>query len=119
MSFKAKTNMYGGLERHKVPLAIRGDIMRPGLDFDEPRTASHISSQTGRQILIEAGVAEGHTYASWDVPGAYMRAPNNLKLHIVMAQSPRADGTKKALGKVCVLRRAMPGDKSAKQSWDA
>lgn len=57
MNFKAKTSIYGELERHKVRLAIRGDRMCPGLDFDETRTVSHMPSQSGRGPLIAAGVA--------------------------------------------------------------
>ena len=36
-----------------------------------------------------------------------------------MAQPKRADGTYTAPGKVCLLRRAMPGEKSANQNWDS
>lgn len=109
MAFKANTNMYGGLDRHKVRLAISGDRMRPGLDFDKTRTASHLPSQAGRSLLISVGVSEGHVFRSLDVSGAYMRAPRNPNLRIVMAQPPRSNGTKKAPAKVCVLRRATPG----------
>lgn len=39
MTFKAKANVYGGLERHKVRCVTRGDRMRPGwdtgVDFDK------------------------------------------------------------------------------------
>ena len=45
MTYKAKTNQYGGLERHTAILAIRGDRMRPGIYFDKTRTASHLPSQ--------------------------------------------------------------------------
>lgn len=62
MAYKAKTNQYGGLERHKSILAIPGDRMRPGIDFEETRTASHMPSQAGRRLLILAGVAEGHYF---------------------------------------------------------
>lgn len=60
MTFKAKPNMYGGLHRYKVRCAIRGDRMRPGIDFDETRTASYMPSQAGRRLLMAACVAEGH-----------------------------------------------------------
>jgi hypothetical protein len=43
----AKTNMYRGLERRKARCAIRGDRMRPVVDFDEVRTASHMQSKAG------------------------------------------------------------------------
>ena len=119
MTYKAKTNQYGGLERHKARLAIRGDRMRPGIDFDETRTASHMPSQAGRSIIIMAGVAEGHSFRALDVPGAYMRSTKDPNIRVVMAQPKRADGTYEAPGKVCLLRRAMPGEKSANQNWDS
>lgn len=60
--YKAKTNHYGGLEKHKARLKIRGDGMRPGVAFGETKTVSHMLSQAGRRLLILAGVAEGHSF---------------------------------------------------------
>lgn len=34
--------------KHKVRCEIRGDIIRPGIDFDDTHTASHMPSQAGR-----------------------------------------------------------------------
>lgn len=118
MNFKAKTYIYGGLKRHKVQCAIRGHRMRPGVDFDDARTASHGPYQAGRRLLIAACVAEGHVMQSWDIHGAYLREPNNPTLRIVMKQPPKPSESQIAPGKVCALRRAMPGDKSANQAWD-
>lgn len=46
LTLKVKTNQFGGPEKHKVRLSIRGDRMRPGIDFDETRTQSHMPSQS-------------------------------------------------------------------------
>lgn len=93
--------------------------MRPGVDFDGRRTASsHMPSHAGRRLLIASRVAEGHVLQSWDIPGAYLSAPNSPNLRVVMKQPPRSSGTHIAPGKVCVSRRTMPGDKSANQAWD-
>jgi hypothetical protein len=59
-NFKAKTNQYGGLERRKVHIAIRGDRMRPDRDFDPTRTAAHMPSMTGRRLLLAVAVANKH-----------------------------------------------------------
>lgn len=59
-----------------------------------------------------------HVLQTWDIPGAYLRAPNNPNIRVVMKQPPRSSGTQVAPGKVRILRRAMPGDKSANQAWD-
>lgn len=70
-------------------------------------------SQAGLRMLLAAAAAESNAVASWDMPGAYMRAPNDPHFRLAMHQPPRADGTLSAPGKVCVRRRAMPGDPSA------
>lgn len=44
LSLKDKTNQYGALDRHKCRLSIHGDGMRPEIDFEETRTASHMLS---------------------------------------------------------------------------
>lgn len=68
MTFRPKTNQYGGLKKHKVRCAIRGHRMRPGLDFDEKRTDSHMPSQAVRRLFLAAAAAEGYAVKSWDVP---------------------------------------------------
>eukprot|EP00173_Palmaria_palmata_P004417 Plantae.Rhodophyta-Palmaria_palmata.ctg5955.p1 GENE.Plantae.Rhodophyta-Palmaria_palmata.ctg5955~~Plantae.Rhodophyta-Palmaria_palmata.ctg5955.p1 ORF type:complete len:296 (+),score=29.01 Plantae.Rhodophyta-Palmaria_palmata.ctg5955:187-1074(+) len=119
LTLKVKTNQFEGSEKHKVRLSIREDRMRPGIDFDETRTQSHMPTQSGRRLLVLAGVAEGHSFRSLDVPGAFMRAPNEPNIRVVMAQPTRSNGTPLHSGKICLLRRAMPGEKSANQNWDS
>lgn len=113
MNFKSKTSQYGVLEKHKVKCKIRGDRMRPGLDFDEARTASHMPSQAGRRLHLNAAAAQGYVVESWVVPGVYMNAPNDPRFRVTMRQPPMADVSYNEPGKVCLLRRAMPGDPAA------
>lgn len=104
ISYKAKINQYGCLEKHKARLAMRGDRMRPGVDFEETRTTYQMPSQAGRCLLILAGVAEGHSFQSLDIYGAYMKSPNDPNLRVLMAQPKRSDGTCEKPEKVCFLR---------------
>jgi hypothetical protein len=60
--------------------------MRPGVDFDEMRTASHMPSQSGRRFLLAEAAAEGAAVQSWDVPGVYMRAPADPRYRVTMQQ---------------------------------
>jgi hypothetical protein len=101
IGYKAKTNTCGGLEHSKARCAIRGDRMRPGVDFDEMRNASHMTSKSGRRFLLAVAAAEGAAVKSWDVPGAYMRAPADPRYRVTMQQLPKVDGTLAAPGKVC------------------
>lgn len=57
MTFRAKTNMYGSLDRHKVGCAFSGDRMRPAAQIDETRTSSHMPRKPGRRILLVGAVA--------------------------------------------------------------
>jgi hypothetical protein len=45
--YKAKAIVYGGLERRKAPYEIHRYRMRPSVNFDEMRTASHMPPQSG------------------------------------------------------------------------
>lgn len=84
MAFRAKTNIFCGLARQKDHCEIRGDRMRPGFDFDEMRTASHIPSQAGCRLLLAAAAAEGYAVTSLGTPGAYMRASNDPCFRVPM-----------------------------------
>lgn len=44
LTLKVKINQFAGPEEHKISLSIRGDRMRPEIDFDEARTQSHTPS---------------------------------------------------------------------------
>lgn len=76
--------------------------MRPGVGFDEMRTASHLPSQAGRRLLIASCLDEEHVLQSCDIPGFYLRAPNNPNIRVVMKKQPRSNETQVAPGKVCV-----------------
>jgi hypothetical protein len=91
--------------------------MRPGVDFDE-WTASHMPSQSGRRFLQAVAAIEGAAVQSWDIPGAYMRTLADPRYRVTMQQQPNIDGTLAAPGKVCVMRRAMPGVPDANALWE-
>lgn len=99
MTYKAKTNKCGGVDRHKARCAIRGDIMKPRQHFDQTRTASHMPSQAARRLLLSAAVSKGPVVQSYDIPGSYMRAQNDPNIRITMTLTPLSDGTLKALAK--------------------
>lgn len=105
----ARTNQFGGFERHKARCAIRGDQLRPGLDVDKARIASHITSQAGRRALL-AAAAEGYAVASFYVPGSFMRGPNDPRFRFTMRQPPISDDMLASFEKICVLRRAILRD---------
>lgn len=98
---------------HKVKCAIRKDRMRPEIEFDETRTASNITSKAERRLLLSTSVAEDYKVKSWEIPVAYIKSPNNPRFRPTINQPPLADGSYRSPGKVCILRRAMPGDPSA------
>lgn len=118
MNFKAKNNIYRGLEKHKMGCAIRGNRMKKRMDFDKTRTASQIPSQSGRKQLIASAAAQGYEVQSWDIPGAFIRAPSDPRFRVIMTQPPLANGTYKETGKIYVIRRAMKGDPASNAQWD-
>lgn len=52
--------MYGEIERQKVQFAIRGNKMRPEIDFGEARKTYCIPAQAGLKLVLLAGVAKNH-----------------------------------------------------------
>lgn len=90
MTFRAKANLCGGLERHKVGCAIGRDGIRPLGHFDEHRTASHMPSQAGARILLAGAAAINIEVESWDVRRAYVYAPGNPNFRVTMTQPARS-----------------------------
>lgn len=64
-------------------------------------------------MLLAAAAAEEYFVKSWDKPGAYINEPNDPRFRFTMKQLSMGDGSYRAKGSVCVLRRAMPGDPAA------
>ena len=89
--------------------------MKPGKQFDETRTASHMPSQAAKRLLLAAAVSDGHVIQSYDISGAFMRSPNDPNIRVTVTQAARSDGTFKAPGKICIMRRAMQGSTHAMQ----
>jgi hypothetical protein len=68
--------------------------------------------------LLAVAAAEVAAVQSWDVPSAYMRAPADPRYRVTMQQPPKFDGRLAAPGKVCSIRRAMPGAPDANALWE-
>lgn len=117
MTYKVKTDEQGDPERLKAGCAIRGDQMRAGVEYNPQGTASHTASHPARRLIVAAAAAKGHAMQSWDVPGAYPRAPCDPAHRQTMHQPPCFDGTYAAPGKICVIRRAMQGAPDAGHIW--
>eukprot|EP00171_Calliarthron_tuberculosum_P020559 IDg20559t1 len=54
-----------------------GDLMIPGREFNPAATSSHVPSHAARRLLLAAAAAAGYDVQSWDIPGAYPRAPSD------------------------------------------
>jgi hypothetical protein len=50
-TYKLKTDNEGQPSKYKARCAIRGDLMRPGVDFDCTRRAAHNPSQSDKRFL--------------------------------------------------------------------
>lgn len=106
MAFSLKTNLFDGLEGHKVRCVIRDDRMRPGLDSEDMLTASHMPSKSGRCLLRATAPAESYAVTSFDVPGTYARSSNDPRLRVTKKQPPRAGSFLAATEMIGVMRRA-------------
>jgi Reverse transcriptase (RNA-dependent DNA polymerase) len=118
MTYKVKHDANGGYVKHKARCAIRGDLMEAGTEYDPLRTSSHTPSHTARRTLLAAAAAASHVVESWDVPGAFPRAPTDQRYRQTMKPPVYSDGTTHAPGRVCVMQRAMQGAPDAGYQWE-
>lgn len=118
VGLKTKTDQDGNIQKYKARIAIRGDRMRPGIDFDQTATSAHMPSHAARRILLAVAAHQNASIQSWDVPGAYMRAPADPMRRQTMHPPPAFDGTPTAPGQVCVMDKAMQGGPDANALWE-
>jgi hypothetical protein len=71
VKFSIKLNNTGQPIRHKVRIAIRGDLMKPGFEFNPAQTSSQTPSHTAFRLFIALGAAQDLPINFLDVPGAY------------------------------------------------
>jgi Reverse transcriptase (RNA-dependent DNA polymerase) len=118
VKFSIKLNNTGQPIRHKVRVAIRGDLMKPGSEFNPAQTSSQTPSHTAFRLFIALGAAQDLPINFLDVPGAYPRAHADPACRQTMLQPPRSNGQLKHPGKVCVMQRAMTGAPNAGHLWE-
>jgi hypothetical protein len=119
VSFKTKRNEFGGIDKFKARIALRGDRLVPDRDYGPAATAAHMPSQAGRRLLLAWASSEGYSLQTWDVPGAYVRAPSDPNRRPTMHAPPEFDGRPFAPGKVAVMRRAMQCATDANALWES
>lgn len=117
MGFKLKPTAQGRPGIRKARLSVRGDLMTPDREFNSTATSSHAPSHAGRRLMLASAAAMGYSVQSWDVPGAYPRAPSDPDYRQTMHQPSLFDGTFIAPGKICLIKRAMPGTPDAGRRW--
>lgn len=116
MTSAPKKKLCGGLERHKVRSTIRGNRVSRAVHSDNTRSASHMASQAGRRLLAAAS-AQGYEVESWDVPCTSMLTMSDPRFRLTIQQTLCANGSLVAPGKVCILRKVMPGQPDANAPW--
>jgi hypothetical protein len=114
---KLETDQLGQPSTCEARCAIRGDLMRPGIDFDDTRQAAHTPSQSAKRLPYADAAKSNLQTESWDVPGAYSRASADPKFRQIMRQPLRSDGTEKVPGLVAVMNKVMQGAGDADRLW--
>jgi hypothetical protein len=96
--------------------------MLPGLEFDLARTSAHTPYPAAKRLLLAASAAAaaaGHAIQSWDVPGAYPRAPADPNYRQTMQQLPNSDGSLRKPGHIAIMQKANQGASNAGNLWSA
>jgi Reverse transcriptase (RNA-dependent DNA polymerase) len=116
-TYKIKTDREGHPSCYKARCAIRGDLMRPGTDFDDSRRAAHTPSQSAKILLYAETARSNLLLEYWDVPGAYSRASADPNYRLTMKQPILSNGTERAPDMVAVMNKAMQGAGDANILW--
>ncbi len=82
------------------------------------RTAAQTPSHTARRLLYAEAARNREYIRSFDVPGAYLRAPTDPRYRVVMKQPRRADGTLTAPGNLVLILRAQQGSPDGGYRWE-
>jgi Reverse transcriptase (RNA-dependent DNA polymerase) len=118
IEFKTKRDANGRELKKKVRIAIRGDLMKPGAEYNPDKTSSQTPSHTALRIFLAAGAAGSLQIEFLDVPGAYPRADADSSCRPTMRQLPRSDGSLQHPGCVLVMQKAMIGAPNAGYLWE-
>jgi Reverse transcriptase (RNA-dependent DNA polymerase) len=117
IEFKIKRDANSRELKKKVRIAIRGDLMKPGAEYNPDKTSSQTTFLTALRIFLAAGAAGSLPIEFLDVSGAYPRAYANPSCRQIMRQLPRSDGSLKHPGCVLVMQKAMTGAPNAGYLW--
>jgi hypothetical protein len=118
INFTAKRDADGRELTMKVRISIRGDLMKPGTEYDPDKTSSQTPSHMALILYIAAGGAGNLPIEFLDVPGAYPRADADPSCRQTMIQLPRSDGSLKHPGCVLAMQKAMKGAQNAVYLWE-
>jgi hypothetical protein len=117
IKFKTKLDANGRELKKKVRIAIRGDLMKPGEDFNQNKASSQTTSHTSLRIFLAVSAAGSLPIEFLDVPEAYPRAYSDPSCRQTMRQLPRSDGSLKHPGYVLVMQKEMTDAPNAGYSW--
>jgi hypothetical protein len=77
IKFITKRNANGRELKKKVRTAIRGDLMKPGAEYNSEKTSSQTPFHTALRIFLAAGAAGSLPMEFLDFPGDCPRADAN------------------------------------------
>eukprot|EP00173_Palmaria_palmata_P004659 Plantae.Rhodophyta-Palmaria_palmata.ctg6789.p1 GENE.Plantae.Rhodophyta-Palmaria_palmata.ctg6789~~Plantae.Rhodophyta-Palmaria_palmata.ctg6789.p1 ORF type:complete len:238 (+),score=3.70 Plantae.Rhodophyta-Palmaria_palmata.ctg6789:464-1177(+) len=116
--YRYKTKPDGSLEKRSAQCAVRGDLMRPGVHYDDAKTNVQSPSYATQRLLYANAALEDHDIESWDVPSAYPRADTDPNFQVFLRQPKRANGTYTHLGCHFEICKAHQGAPDAGHRWE-
>ena len=115
--FRRKTDGDGNVTSHSVRYAARGDLMTPYVHFDPAHTSAQTPSHTAHRLMYAEAARRNEVLESYDVPGAYARAPADPRFKVRLHQPRRADGTYTKPGHDVLIINAQQGVPDAGNRW--
>lgn len=116
--FRRKTDGEGNIISHSVRYAARGDLMQPNVHYDPAQTSAQTPSHAAHRMLYAEAARRREFMESYDVPGAYARAPADPRYKVRLHQPRRADGLYTKAGHDVLIVNAQQGVPDAGNRWE-
>jgi hypothetical protein len=117
IKFKTKRDANGRELKKKVRVAIGGDLMKLGAEYNPDKTSSQTPSHTALRIFFASNAAGSLPLEFLDFSGACPRAEADPSFRQTMRQLQRSDGSLKHPGCILVMK-AKTGAPSSGYLWE-
>ena len=112
MNYRYKRSPELDITEHKARCAVRGDLMKPAINYNPDHTAACMADKDNIRFLFAIEASGGLTSDHFDIQSAYIHEPYKFEEPVHIRQHSRFDGTLKHNCRGGVLMKNLYGSPS-------